>query len=191
MFLIQLAQSLIVKMKFKKSQVWVETAVYTLIGLTIIGILLAAATPQIEKMKDKSVVEQTLSALNSINEKIIEVEQAPGSIRIVYLKISEGNLIINPSEDKLKYVLENTRYEMSEVGERLREGDVFIETKEYGNERYQIELTLEYSNRINLTSDSGEELKTIQTGAKPYELYIANPGDNDYTERTHIDINYA
>ena len=33
--------------KSKRSQVWVETVVYTLIGLTIIGIVLSMALPQI------------------------------------------------------------------------------------------------------------------------------------------------
>ena len=54
----------------KRSQVWVETVIYTLIGLAVIGILLAAAKPKIDEMRDKLVVEQTIDSMNSIDEKI-------------------------------------------------------------------------------------------------------------------------
>ena len=57
----------------KKGQVWIETVVYTLIGLSIIAIILTMAMPQIDKMKDKSVVEQTATALNELDKKIIVI----------------------------------------------------------------------------------------------------------------------
>ena len=46
--------------KFLKAQVWVETAVYTIIGLAIIGIILAIANPSIQRYKDNAVIEQTI-----------------------------------------------------------------------------------------------------------------------------------
>ena len=54
----------------KKGQVWIETVVYTLIGLSIIAIILTMAMPQIDKMKDKSVVEQTATALNELKSQL-------------------------------------------------------------------------------------------------------------------------
>ena len=44
-----------------KSQVWVETAIYTLIGLTIITIIMSIALPQIEKMKEKAIITAAIS----------------------------------------------------------------------------------------------------------------------------------
>ena len=42
--------------KFNKGgQVWVETVVYTLIGLVLISLVLAFATPAIQKQKDNAV----------------------------------------------------------------------------------------------------------------------------------------
>ena len=44
----------------KRGQIWVETVIYTLIGLTIIGLLLAVSKPQIDKQKDKALIEQKI-----------------------------------------------------------------------------------------------------------------------------------
>ena len=38
-----------------KAQAWVETVVYTLIGLTIIGIVIGMATPKIKSMTDEAI----------------------------------------------------------------------------------------------------------------------------------------
>ena len=40
-------------MKFHKGQVWVETVLYTLIGLALIGVVLAIITPKINETRDK------------------------------------------------------------------------------------------------------------------------------------------
>jgi len=37
----------------KRAQVWVETVIYTLIGLSIMGVVLAVAIPKINETKDK------------------------------------------------------------------------------------------------------------------------------------------
>ena len=41
-------------MKLKRGQVWVETVIYTLIGLAIIGVVMAAALPKINERKDEN-----------------------------------------------------------------------------------------------------------------------------------------
>ena len=48
----------------KKSQVWVETVIYTLIGLSIIGILLAVLKPTVESTKDRLMIEQIIESKN-------------------------------------------------------------------------------------------------------------------------------
>ena len=63
----------ILRKKSKVAQVWVETAIYTLIGLTIIAIVMSVATPQIEKMKEKAIIGQTLEAMNHLNNEIIKI----------------------------------------------------------------------------------------------------------------------
>ena len=99
----------------KLSQIWVETVTYTLIGLAIIGILLAATKPKIDKLKDKMIIEQTIDSMNKIDSKIYEVQRAPGNKRVLNVKISKGRFIIDAAEDKLKWVLKS-KYQYSEEG---------------------------------------------------------------------------
>ena len=47
----------------KRAQVWVETVTYTLIGLTIIGLLIAGIKPKIEESRDKSIINQIKRSL--------------------------------------------------------------------------------------------------------------------------------
>lgn len=171
-----------------KAQVWIETAVYTLIGLTIIGILLASAAPQIEKIKDRSVISQTSEALNKINSKIIEIEQAPANSREIQIAMSKGKLEINSNEGIIQYVLEDSRLKLTELNETIEEGNIFILTKQRGA-RYDIYLTLNYTNRINMTFNGKKETKNLQSGTTPYRLVVENVGDNSLSQKTHIDFN--
>ena len=54
-----------------KAQIWVETVIYTLIALAIMGLLLALIKPTIEEKKDKAVIEQSKLILDDINKKIM------------------------------------------------------------------------------------------------------------------------
>ena len=130
----------------RKSQIWVETAIYTLIGLTIISIILSLSLPQIEKMKDRETVKQTIVGLNRLNEKISEVREAPGSTRIFNLMISKGKIEIDPPNSTVVYKLENTRLQLGELGEKIKDGDVITETQKYGS-RFNIILTLNVSRK--------------------------------------------
>ena len=94
----------------KRGQIWVETAIYTLIGLIIIAIVLSIATPQIEKMKERAIIKQTITALNEFNNEIKNVEQAAGSVKIVFFKITQGKLEIDSKQNKIIYTLENLVY---------------------------------------------------------------------------------
>jgi len=175
-----------IKSKSKLAQVWVETAVYTLIGLTIIAILLAIITPQIDKMKDRTIIENTVTALEEINSKILDASGTAGNVRLIDLKLAKGTLTIDPSNDELIYTLENTRLELSESGEELKEGNLFLKTEKTGS-RFKIILTLPYDN-IDLTFNNQDITdKTLQQGAIPYNLKIENMGE--LNTKPNIDLN--
>ena len=57
-------------MRNKKGQVWIETVLYTLIGISLIGLVLAFVTPKINEAKDRAVVEQTINSLSTFDEKM-------------------------------------------------------------------------------------------------------------------------
>ena len=56
-----------------KGQIWLETVIYILIGLAIIGLVLEFVTPKINEKRDRIVVEQSVAALNIFDSKIKEV----------------------------------------------------------------------------------------------------------------------
>jgi hypothetical protein len=176
------------KLQKKKAQVWVETAIYTLIGLTIIAILLSAATPQILKMKDRGIVRQTSEALLLLDSKITEIKQAPGNIRIVDIKIAKGRLEIDAEKDAIRYILEDTRLKLSEPGVEVQEGKLLIKTEEYGS-KFTVIITMDYKGSLDITHDIEESLRTLQAGTAPYKIQIENIGDNEVGQPTHIHFN--
>ena len=54
--------------KKNKGQIWIETVLYTLIGLVLIGVTLAIVMPKINAARDRILVEQTASSMGVIDE---------------------------------------------------------------------------------------------------------------------------
>ena len=50
----------------KRGQIWVETVIYTLIALVMIGTILAFALPKISEIQDKSTIEQSIIVIKDI-----------------------------------------------------------------------------------------------------------------------------
>lgn len=173
----------------KRSQIWVETVIYTLIGLSVIAIILTMALPQIDKSKDKAIIEQTVTALNVLDKKISEVEQAPGNARLVDLRISKGKLEINATGSDagfIRYTLEDTKLELSEIGEEVKQGNIILKTEKMPA-RYRITLTMNYPN-LNITNENGEGIKTLQAGTTPYRIIIENKETSSTQENTNIEF---
>jgi len=175
------------KLKKNKGQVWIETAIYTLIGLTIIAILLTAAKPQIDKIKDKGIISQTAEAMTILDNEISDIRQAPGSSREVKFKVAKGKLEIDANNNLIQYVLEATRLELSEPDETIREGEIFILTKQKGS-RFDIFLTLNYTDKLNMTFRNEKDSYILQAGTTPHRIIIENVGDNLPAEDTHVDF---
>ena len=176
------------KRDLKKGQIWVETAIYTLIGLTIIAIVLSVATPQIEKAKERSIISQTNDALVLLNNEIQKIEQAEGSVKIVNFKITKGKLDIDSSENKVIYTLENTNLEFSEEGQEIEEGGIIFKTEKSGR-RFNVILELSYEN-LDITFEGNEKDKTLHGAPGPYNIRIENVG-NELGDPVHIDFSLA
>ena len=170
----------------KRGQIWVETAIYTLIGLTIISIVLSIAIPQIEKIKERSLIKETIIALSQLNNEIQKVEQSAGSVKIVFFRIAKGKLEIDSKQDKIVYTLENTKLEFSESNQTIKERDIILLTERHG-QRFNIILGLHYEN-LNITYNGKNEIKTLFAASSPYEIRIENVGDNPIGNKTHIDF---
>lgn len=173
-------------MKNKKGQVWIENVVYILIGLTLITVVLSLAFPQINKLKDKTVLDQTLTAMQGIDKIINDVKQTEGNLRIVEFKNSKGNFYIDGESNQIKYVLEDTRLELSEVDLEIDYGDFKLLTTKYGS-KFAITVYKRYDN-LDFTFEEVDEIKTLQPGVTPYKISIENLGSGDGTSRK---INFA
>lgn len=170
----------------KRGQVWVETVIYTLIGLAVIGILLAVSKPKIEQMKDKIIIEQTIKSLSEVSTKIYEVQIATGNKRNLDLKVSKGKFYINATEDKIGWILDSN-YKYSQLGKEVSLGNMKILTTE--NAPYSVEVSMDYS-PVNITNDGKEEYLSFDGSPSPYKISIENNGRTGNSP-TNVDLTVA
>jgi hypothetical protein len=154
-----------------RGQVWVETVIYTLIGLAVIGILLAVSKPKIEQMKDKIIIEQSIKALNEVSTRIYDVQIAPGNKRTLDLKVSKGRFYINATENRIGWILESN-YKYSEIGRVVNLGNMEVKTVEGGP--YIVEASVKYN--VNLTYAGGKDYVEKQQSPTVYKVTIENKG---------------
>lgn len=157
----------------KRAQIWVETVVYTLIGLALIGLVLTIITPKINELKDRKVIEQTIDSLNAIDSKINEVLSAPGNVRIVEIELNKGEIYFDNANDLIRFELSESKSLFSEPDVEVFFGKVKVKTTE-GVKRHKVELFLEYG--IDLKNEDGDGLKKISQASVPYRLSIENRG---------------
>jgi type II secretory pathway pseudopilin PulG len=159
----------------KKGQIWVETVLYTLIGLALIGLILGFATPRINESKDKIVIDQTISALNELDAVIAEVSQVSGNTRTPEFTMKRGELFFNKDgEDKIVFILPESKYKYSEPNVETPIGRITVLTK---NEKkpHEVILTLNYNQ--DLRYDLLDDEKKFTHSPTPYTFSISSkPG---------------
>jgi type II secretory pathway pseudopilin PulG len=156
-----------------KGQVWVETVIYTLIGLTIIGIVMAAALPKINSKKDEMIVGQSIEALRNIDAKIRDAQKVAGNRRIVDLEIKKGKFIIDMEKDTISWIM-NSRFQYSELGVPISLGWLNVTTRE--GDPWEIEIKTEYFADLRY---EGSDIGTKQLDISPtaYKFSIENKED--------------
>ena len=162
----------------KRGHVWIETVLYTLIALVLIGVALAFITPKINEAKDKAAVEQAISMLNVLDERLNSALVAPGNVRVVDILLKKGDLEINPAEDSIKIILSDLKKPYSEVGVPIKNGRVTIVSVE-GQKSNSVELSLNYTNWADITYKGTTNLKKFNPSATSYSISIENKGANN------------
>jgi len=157
--------------KKKKAQIWVETVIYTLIGLTIIGILIGVSKPQLEKQQDKALIEQAINGLGKIDGKIYEVLEGTGNKRKVELKIGKGVLTIDGEKDKIIWELDS-KYEYSEEGVTISAGKTDITTVPGSPWKVKLEL----NSQFDIKFDNKDMIKDLGQSSTPHVITIENLG---------------
>lgn len=170
----------------KHGQIWIETVIYTLISLAIIGLVLAAAKPKIDAKKDEIIIEQSIEALGNINNKIYEVQRAAGNRRSIELTVGKGAFIINMAENKISWVIKSS-FEYSEKDVIVSLGSLEVLTKE----STPWEVTLEEDYKVDIQFEGQNTgIKELNVASTPYKLIIENKGI-DSSGNLIIDLSVA
>ena len=171
----------------KRGQIWVETVIYTLIALSMIGAVMAFVIPRVQEIQDQAVIEQSIDVMENINEIIVStVQGGTGNRRIIDVEIKRGTLSINGTHDFISFEIE-ADYVFSEPGQIINVGGVQAETKRIGGTNL-ITLIGDYS-KYNLTYNGEDILGTITQSPTPYSLSISNKGeDNGNPKKINIDF---
>ena len=179
-------------MMYKKNrgQVWIETVLYTVIGLAIIALVLSFAYPKLRAAQENLLIEQSIATLNNL-DKVINIvnERGPGNIKTYTLSIKRGRLIFDEKNEKISLEIKGIKTEYSEPGAPFSDGRVIVTTNK-ASKGYDITLSLSYLYPDNPTKklidievgDSAlpDEIKEFVQAANPYIISIAY-GENPNT----------
>ncbi len=168
--------------KSKHAQVWVETIVYTLIALSLIGLFVTFAKPKIEEIQDKSIVEQSTDILEEINSVIISMIQGgSGNQRVIKMGIKKGIFKIDGTKNQLSFEIEG-KYTYTEPGDGgtpgpyIQVGNLLASTQKRGKVS-TVTLLSNYSGIYDIKYKKSEEPKSITRAPVPYRLIISNEGE--------------
>ncbi len=173
----------------KKAQIWVETIIYTLIALTIIGVTLGIAKPKILEFRDKIAIERGLSMLTDLHSTILDAATTVGNVRIFMINLRKGRIEINSSSDSIMFVLENAHVEFSEPNREIPYGDITLKTIErHGT--YEVRLWISYENHSIdiLYGGNNNTLQQISAAATPYKLRIETINETAQTMTVDLSL---
>jgi type II secretory pathway pseudopilin PulG len=171
----------------KCSQVWVETVIYTLIGLTIMAIIIGVITPKINQITDKTILTQTRDTLNQLNDQVQETLSTVGSQREVALTVKRGQYMIDGPNNNIYYSLLGTSALISQPGIPVKDGELTILTEMIVKNKYNVFLILNYSS-YNVTYNGKDVNKTLTPAPTSYRLLLINRGSPSSDARKQIDI---
>jgi len=173
-------------MKSKKAIVWVSTVLYILIGMAVMGMLLAVIRPKISEMRDSLTIDQTVESLNKFDEIVLRTRQATGERLSYELLLSRGEFSINGINEKIIWTIDDSAYRKSQEGVVVKLGNIEVLTEKNGN-LWRITLTRDYSaSKLNITV-IGKDTDRVLTVAKiPYTIFVENKGLVD--NKQHLDI---
>lgn len=159
----------------RKAQVWVETVVYTLIALVMIGAVLAFVKPKIQELQDKTILEQSVGMLQDIDTVVLSIIQGgPGNKRKIELGIKKGTLEIDGAGDKILFKMES-RYTYSEPGQVIDEGNLQVSTTKTGKLN-SVTLTRNYFEEYDIQYQEKDKSKSINKASTAYSIFISNMG---------------
>jgi hypothetical protein len=165
----------------KRGQVWVETVIYTLIALTIIGLFISFAKPKIEEIQDKAIIEQSVEMLEDINSIIISIVQGgAGNQRVIEIGIKKGILEIDGINDQIAFEIEG-KHTYTEPGadgapgDFISIGNILASTQKRGKINKVI-LKSNYSGTYDIKYQGKDEKKLLARAPVAHKISISNKG---------------
>ncbi|MDP3881566.1 MAG: hypothetical protein Q8Q31_01675 [Nanoarchaeota archaeon] len=182
-----------------KGQVWIETVIYTLIGLILIAIVLAYATPKINESRDNLLIEQSINAMQLFGEKIDETTAAGvGTRSIISLTIKKGELLIPKSSvenSTLDLRLSGLKKLYSEPGQEIKLDRVSVISREEAKSN-GVSIIVRNSYPVyfcatdtGLIADCTTESKKFAAASIPYKFSIEKALINESAPEQGIKIN--
>src|SRR3989338_954044 len=160
----------------KSGQVWIETVLYTLIGLVLIGLALGFIMKKINEARDKALVEQAINSLAELDSKITEViETGTGNVRQLEFFMKKGELYINATNNEIEIVLTGLSKLYSEPGLEINSGRIKIKS-ESGQKKSTTYLRVAYE--TNITYNSRDIDKKFSSAPTAYQMAIENLGNS-------------
>lgn len=154
----------------KKGQVWIETVLYTLIGLTLMGLALGFIMPKINAARDKALVEQAITSLSEFDSKITEtIQRGPGNIRNLEMSMRRGELYIDGQNDSIYMTIEELSTPYSQPGVEISSGRVKILSSQNS-----VKISVPYA--ANLTYNEADGVKKFTAASTAYKFVIENKG---------------
>lgn len=175
------------KNNHKLGQVWIETVIYTLIALVMIGLVLGYARPKIQEMQDQATIKQSLDMIKQIDSTLLSMGSA-GNQRILEMSIQKGEIRIDGVQEKIIFELESKSL-YSEPGVEITDGSVKIITEKVADFNL-VTLTLDYNKVYNLQNEENDDVKTLTAGSTAYKVTILNRG-TDLNGRPTIDFSIS
>ena len=161
-------------MKNKYGQVWLETVLYTLVGLVLIGIVLTFITPKIKEKQDQITVQQALESLRSIDERV-RIE--PGNTREIFVTSKRGQLEIKSIDNEIAFYFDDLSKAYSELDSAIRWDDRTRLLSKKLQKGYSLTAWIEYGQAYNITYNGNKEDKIFTSATTAYRLQISNLGD--------------
>jgi hypothetical protein len=88
----------------KNGQVWIETVLYTVIGLAIMGVILSVIKPSLDQKRDELVLNQVREILDGIDGQVQEVvNTGQGNTRTVEITMKKGKLLIDAGNNSVVF----------------------------------------------------------------------------------------
>lgn len=170
----------------KRGQVWIETVLYTLIGLALIGLALGFIMPKINEARDKVLVEQAINSISAFDEKISEaIQRGTGNIRQTDFSMKKGELYIDGKNDEIRFVIDGLTKPYSQPDVPIEIGRVKIVSSK-GQKTSSVNLTVAYQANLTYQGQDGE--KKFTAASVPYKFSAKNEGVYGEPGRTLVDI---